>query len=90
MFNYVAFFILVFGAINWFCIGIFQFDLIAGIFGSQANFISRFLYVIVGLCGIWLMFYCLFKKGNFSLSSNPAPAKKKVSKQNKEEKKKEA
>ncbi|MBQ8762187.1 MAG: DUF378 domain-containing protein [Clostridia bacterium] len=90
MFNYVAFFILVFGAINWFCIGIFQFDLIAGVFGSQANFISRFLYVIVGLCGIWLMFYCLFKKGNFSLSSKPAPAKKKVSKQNKEEKKKEA
>lgn len=87
MFNYIAFFILVFGAINWFCIGIFQFDIIAGIFGSQANFLSRFIYVIVGLCGVWLFGYCLFKKGNFQLSSKKI-AVKKDNKVNKKEDKK--
>ncbi len=73
MFNYAVFFVLVFGAINWFCIGIFQFDIIAGIFGSQATFISRFLYSIIGLSGIWLLIYSLFKKGDLQLAPQKAP-----------------
>ncbi len=87
MFNYVAFFVLCFGALNWLSIGAFQFDLIAGIFGSQANFISRFLYVIVGLAGLYMLLYCLFKKGNFKLSKpkeeneKQKPVKAKASKQ---------
>lgn len=76
MFNYIAFFVLCFGSVNWFSIGVFQFDLIASIFGSQASFISRFFYVLVGLAGIYLLIYCLIKKGNFTLSSKQATKKK--------------
>lgn len=83
MFNYAVFFILVFGAINWFCIGIFQFDIIAGIFGSQATFISRFLYSIIGLSGIWLLIYSLFKKGNMQLAPQKAPKPQKDKKEKK-------
>lgn len=63
MFNLIAFFIVVFGGINWLCIGVFQFDFIAGIFGSQAHFISRFIYTIIGLFGVYLSIAIPIKKG---------------------------
>lgn len=51
------------GGINWLCIGLFQFDLIAGIFGSQANFVSRFLYMIIGLAAIISLIALPINKG---------------------------
>lgn len=41
------------GAINWGLVGLFQFDLIAFLFGGQASLIARVLYTIVGAAGIW-------------------------------------
>jgi hypothetical protein len=41
------------GALNWALVGIFQFDLVAWIFGGQAAVWSRIIYTIIGLCGIW-------------------------------------
>jgi len=58
------------GAINWLCIGLFQFDFIAGLFGSQAHFVSRFLYVIVGLAAVYLLLYTSVKKGKIDFGIN--------------------
>ncbi len=63
MFNLIAFLITCVGGINWFCIGLFQFDVIAGIFGSQAHFVSRFFYVIIGLASIYSLIALPIKKG---------------------------
>ena len=63
MFNLIAFLISIFGGINWFCIGLFQFDIIAGIFGSQAHFVSRFFYCIIGICAIYSLIALFIKKG---------------------------
>ena len=41
------------GAINWGLVGLFQFDLIAFLFGGQAALISRVLYRVVGAAGLW-------------------------------------
>lgn len=41
------------GAINWALIGIFQFDLVAFLFGGQAAVISRIVYTLVGAAGLW-------------------------------------
>lgn len=41
------------GAVNWGLVGLFQFDLIAFLFGGQASLISRVLYTIVGAAGVW-------------------------------------
>lgn len=41
------------GALNWGCIGLFRFDFIAAIFGGQTAALSRVIYTIVGLAGIW-------------------------------------
>ena len=66
MFNLIAFIITQIGAINWLCIGLFQFDFIAGIFGSQAHFVSRFIYTIIGLCSIYMLILLAVKKGNIN------------------------
>lgn len=41
------------GALNWGLIGLFQFDLVAWIFGGQGAIISRIVYTLVALAGIW-------------------------------------
>ena len=41
------------GAINWLLVGLFQFDLVAYICGGQAAVISRVIYTIVGIAGLW-------------------------------------
>ena len=40
--------LVIIGAINWGLVGLFQFDLIAFLFGGQAALVSRVLYTIVG------------------------------------------
>ena len=44
---------IVVGALNWGLIGLFQFDLVAAIFGGQAAVVSRIVYALVGLAGLW-------------------------------------
>ena len=53
MFDKLALLLTVIGAINWGSIGLFQFDIVAAIFGGQGSIISRIIYTLVGLAGIW-------------------------------------
>ena len=48
--------LVIIGAINWGLVGLFQFDLIAFLFGGQAALVSRVLYTIVGAAGLWSIF----------------------------------
>ena len=41
------------GALNWGSIGIFQFDIVAWLFGGQGAILSRIVYTLVALAGIW-------------------------------------
>ena len=41
------------GCLNWGLVGIFQFDLVAWLFGGQSAVFSRIVYAIVGLAGLW-------------------------------------
>ncbi len=49
----LALILVIVGALNWGMIGLFQFDLIAAIFGGMSSTISRVLYTLVGLAGLW-------------------------------------
>lgn len=49
----IALLLVIIGAINWGLVGIFQFDLVASIFGGQAAVISRIIYTLVGAAGLW-------------------------------------
>ena len=41
------------GAINWGLVGLAKFDLVAWIFGGQTAGVSRVIYALVGLAGLW-------------------------------------
>jgi len=53
MFDNAALSLVIIGAINWLLVGVFGFDLVAFIFGGQGALISRIIYTLVGLCGLW-------------------------------------
>ena len=41
------------GSLNWGLVGIFQFDLVAWLFGGQDSVVSRIIYTVIGLAGLW-------------------------------------
>ena len=41
------------GALNWGIVGLFSFDCVAFLFGGQTGAISRVIYALVGLAGLW-------------------------------------
>ncbi|MBR4691171.1 MAG: DUF378 domain-containing protein [Oscillospiraceae bacterium] len=41
------------GALNWGCIGIFKFDIVAWLCGGQTSALSRVIFTLVGLAGVW-------------------------------------
>lgn len=41
------------GCINWGLVGIFQFDLVAWLFGGQDAILSRIIYTVIALAGLW-------------------------------------
>ena len=47
----IALTLVIIGALNWLLIGIFDFDLVAAIFGTMSVF-SRIIYTLVGISGI--------------------------------------
>lgn len=49
----LALILMIIGALNWGLVGIFQFDLVAVIFGGMDGTFSRIIYSLVGLAGIW-------------------------------------
>ena len=53
MLDKIALTLLIIGGLNWGLIGIFQFDVVAWIFGGQGAIISRIIYTLVGLSAIW-------------------------------------
>ena len=53
MMDKVSLLLVIIGAINWALIGVFQFDLVAWIFGGQAAVLSRVVYTLVGAAVIW-------------------------------------
>jgi len=53
MLDRIALAILIIGGINWGGVGLFQFDLVAWIFGGQGAIVSRIIYTLVALSALW-------------------------------------
>ena len=55
------------GALNWGLIGIFGFDLVGALFGGQMSILSRIIFTLVGLAGLWsitILFKDIVSPGN--------------------------
>ena len=48
-----ALLITIIGALNWGLVSLFQFDLVAWIGGGHGSLVSRIIYGVVALAGIW-------------------------------------
>lgn len=57
--------LIIIGALNWGSIGIFNFDIVGAIFGGQSSVISRVIFTIVGLAGLWGITFLFRDKNNY-------------------------
>jgi len=65
--NILTLVLLIVGGLNWGLVGVFNFDLVAAIFGSGSA-LARTVYTLVGLSAVWQVNQLLSSSG----SSKPA------------------
>ena len=53
IFDKICLVLSIIGCLNWGLVGLFEFDLVAWIFGGSTVLMSRIIYVIIALAGIW-------------------------------------
>ncbi len=53
MLDKIALFLLIIGGLNWGLVGIFEFDLVAFLFGSSTSLLSRIVYIVIAACALW-------------------------------------
>ena len=61
MIDKIALVLVIIGALNWGSIGLFSFGIVAWMFGGQAAMVSRIIYTLVAIAGIWCI-SLLFKE----------------------------
>ena len=59
----IALILSIIGSLNWGLVSLFKFDLVAWIFGGQTAALSRVIFAVVGLAGLWCV-SLLFRKGH--------------------------
>ena len=59
----IALILSIVGCVNWGLVGIFQFDLVAWLFGGSGSLFSRLVYTVVALSGLWCSSFLFRGKG---------------------------
>lgn len=60
----IALILAIVGCLNWGLVGLFRFDLVAWLFGGTGALLSRLVFTVVGLAGLWCISF-LFRKKAF-------------------------
>lgn len=63
MLDKIALSLVIIGALNWGSIGLFGFDIVGWLFGGQGDVISRIIFTLVGVAGVWCI-SLLFRRNN--------------------------
>ncbi|MCQ4635435.1 DUF378 domain-containing protein [Anaerovorax odorimutans] len=56
--------LIIIGALNWGLIGFFNFNLVTAIFGDSLLFISKIIFAVVGLSGLYAISFFFDKSKN--------------------------
>jgi uncharacterized membrane protein YuzA (DUF378 family) len=64
----IALILSIIGSLNWGLVALFKFDLVAWIFGGQDAVLSRIIYGLVGLAGLWCI-TLLFRRNRDSINA---------------------
>ncbi|HLV02821.1 MAG TPA: DUF378 domain-containing protein [Acidobacteriota bacterium] len=70
--NAFALLLIIIGGINWGLVGLFDFDLVAALFGP-GSVVSRFIYILVGLAALYSIY--LFKPVREGTRHRPTAAR---------------
>lgn len=54
--NIVTLLLVIVGGVNWGLVGLFQFDLVAAIFGGAGEPLARLVYILVGASALWQLY----------------------------------
>ena len=68
MLDKISLVLVILGAVNWGTIGLFQFELVGWIFGGQGAILSRIVYTLVALAGIWCI-SLLFRESETAITA---------------------
>ena len=63
MFDKFCLILAVIGCLNWGLVGLFSFDLVAWLFGGSGEILSRIVYTVIALAGVWCI-SLLFRPDN--------------------------
>ena len=69
MLDKICLILVIIGSLNWGSIGLFQFDFVAWIFGGSGALISRIIYTVIALAGIWCI-SMLFRERDDELATD--------------------
>ncbi len=64
MFDKICLLLVIIGALNWGLVGIFQFDVVSWIFGGSDALVSRIIYTVIALAGIWCISLLFRSRGD--------------------------
>lgn len=53
--NLLSLVLLIVGGLNWLLVGLFEKDLVGGLFGGMDSVISKIVYILVGLAAIYAL-----------------------------------
>ncbi|MDQ0457183.1 DUF378 domain-containing protein [Rhizobium paknamense] len=51
--NLITLLLVIVGGVNWLLVGLFNFDLVATLFGGREAALATVVYVLVGLSALW-------------------------------------
>lgn len=57
----IALILSIVGSLNWGLVALFKFDLVAWLFGGQTALLSRIVYALVAVAGVWCVTF-LFRR----------------------------
>ncbi|HOJ77190.1 MAG TPA: DUF378 domain-containing protein [Bacillota bacterium] len=60
----LALVLVIIGALNWLLVGLFRFDLVANLFGGQTALLSRIVYSLVGIAGLYAISFLFREREN--------------------------
>ncbi len=61
--DYIAQVLVIIGAINWGLVGFADFDLVGALLGGMSSLVSRFIFALVGLAGLYVISF-LFRRNS--------------------------
>lgn len=59
--SWIALILLVIGGLNWGLVGIWNWDVVAAIFGA-GSVVATIVYILVGIAGLWGIYYLFMDK----------------------------